>query len=339
MQASAGLASAVMRAVVLTSYGGPEVLNLTDVVDPEPGPEDVVVDVVATAVNRADLLQRMGHYPEPGPPHEHEIPGMELSGRVAAVGDRVGEWKVDDEVMAIVSGGAYAERIRVPSRQLMAVPGPVPVADAAAIPEVGITAHDALVVQGGLRVGGWALVHAGASGVGSMAVQIAKTVGARVVATASAGKVDAVAALGADVVVDYRSADFADAVADATGGRGVDTVLDVVGGDYLMANVASLRIGGTIVQVGVMGGGQATINLAALLPKRAHLVGTVLRARPLEEKVAATRRFAAEVLPAVEAGRVRPVIDRRFPLAEIADAHRYMETNANVGKIVVDVVT
>ena len=325
-----------MRAIVLTEYGAPEVLTLADIPAPAIGPEDVLVDVVATALNRADLLQRRGFYPEPGPKRPHEVPGMELSGRVAAVGDRAARWSVGDEVMAIVSGGSYAEQVAVHERQLMAVPVGVDVADAAAIPEVGITAHDALVVQGGLRPGGWALVHAGASGVGSMAVQIVKAMGAHVVTTTSAGKVDAVRALGADVVVDYGNEDFVAAAKEATGGRGVDVVLDVVGGDYLMRNVASIRVGGTIVQVGVMGGGTTEINLGLLLPMRAHLVGTVLRARPLEEKVAASVRFAAEVVPAIESGTVRPVIDRRFPLANIADAHRYLETNANVGKVLID---
>lgn len=325
-----------MRAIVLTEYGAPEVLTLADIPAPAIGPEDVLVDVVATALNRADLLQRRGFYPEPGPKRPHEVPGMELSGRVAAVGDRAARWSVGDEVMAIVSGGSYAEQVAVHERQLMAVPVGVDVADAAAIPEVGITAHDALVVQGGLRPGGWALVHAGASGVGSMAVQIVKAMGAHVVTTTSAGKVDAVGALGADVVVDYGNEDFVAAAKEATGGRGVDVVLDVVGGNYLMRNVASIRVGGTIVQVGVMGGGTTEINLGLLLPMRAHLVGTVLRARPLEEKVAASVRFAAEVIPAIESGTVRPVIDRRFPLANIADAHRYLETNANVGKVLID---
>jgi putative PIG3 family NAD(P)H quinone oxidoreductase len=325
-----------MRAIVLTSYGDPEVLTLAKVPEPEVGPEDVLVEVVATALNRADLLQRRSFYPEPGPARAHEIPGMEFAGQVAAVGTRVSRWSVGDEVMAIVGGGAYAERIAVHERQLMAVPDGIAVADAAAIPEVGITAHDALVVQGGLRSGGWALVHAGASGVGSMAVQIASALGARAIATASKAKLGAVRELGAAVVVDREAEDFVDAVREATGGIGVDVVLDVVGGDYLKRNVASLRVGGTIVQVGVMGGGRTEIDLGALLPKRAHLVGTVLRPRPLEEKVAASLRFEAEIVPHLASGAIRPVIDRRFPIAEIAEAHRYLESNANVGKVLID---
>lgn len=325
-----------MRAVVLTEYGGPEVLTLAEVPDPQPGPEEVLVDVVATALNRADLLQRRGFYPEPGPPRPHEIPGMELSGRVAAVGDRVSAWTPGDEVMAIVSGGAYAERITVPERQLMPVPSGLAVADAAAIPEVGITAHDALVVQGGLTAGGWALVHAGASGVGSMAVQIVRAMGAHVVATASAGKLDAVAALGADRVVDREAEDFVAVCAEVTGGAGVDVVLDVVGGDYVARNLAAVRVGGSIVQVGVMGGGTSDVNLGLMIARRVSLIGTSLRSRPLEQKIDATRRFASAVLPAVADGAVRPVIDRRFPLADIVDAHRYLETNANVGKVLID---
>lgn len=326
-----------MHAVVLTDHGDPEVLTLAEVPEPVGGPEDVIIDIVATALNRADLLQRRGFYPEPGPRRIHEIPGMELSGRVTAIGGRVAEWSVGDEVMAIVSGGSYAERIGVHERQLMAVPAGVAVADAAALPEVGITAHDALVVQGGLQPGGWALVHAGGSGVGSMAVQLVKAMGAHVVTTTSASKVDAVKALGADVVVDYGADDFVDAAIEATRGLGIDVVLDVIGGDYLARNLKALRVGGTIVQVGVMGGGSTTLDLGSLLPKRAHLVGTVLRARPLEQKIEATRRFAAQVIPAIEAGIVRPVIDRRFPLRDIVDAHRYLETNANVGKILIDI--
>lgn len=325
-----------MRAVVLRSHGGPEVLTIEEVADPGPGPDEVVVAVRSTAVNRADLLQRMGFYPNPYP-EALEIPGLELAGTVVALGERARQWQIGDEVMAITGGGGHAERIALHERQLMAVPATVPLHDAGAIPEVFITAWDALVVQGGLTSGRWALVHAGASGVGTAAIQIVKALGGRVAVTCSAGKVDACRALGADVVVDYGSEDFVAAVADVTGGRGVDVVLDVIGGDYADRNVRAARVGGRIVQVGVMGGGSATINLAALLPKRVSLIGTVLRARPIEEKIAVTQRFSAEVLPLFESGQLRPVVDSRYPLAEIAAAHARMEQNANAGKIVIDV--
>lgn len=326
-----------MRAVVITETGEPDVLRVHEVPDPEPGPEEVLVAVRATALNRADLLQRRGLYPEPGPARAHEIPGMELAGTVVSTGERVSEWVEGDAVMGIVSGGAYAERIAVHERQLMAVPPSLGIADAAAVPEVAITAWDALVVQGGLTAGRTALVHAGASGVGTAAIPIARCLCARVVTTTSTTKVEAVRALGADVVVDYTTEDFVEAAWAATDGRGVDVVLDVVGGEYLRRNVKALRTGGTIVQVGVMGGGRTDIDLGALLPKRATLRGTVLRARPLEEKVAVTQRFAREVLPWYEDGSIRPVIDSRYPLDEVAEAHRHMEANANVGKILLDV--
>ena len=325
-----------MRAVVLHSHGGPEVLTIEEVPDPEPGPEEVLVEIRSTAVNRADLLQRMGFYPNPFP-EALEIPGLELAGIVRAIGERVRLWHLGDEVMAITGGGGYAERAVIHERQLMAVPGSISVTDAGAIPEVFITAWDALVVQGGLTSGRWALVHAGASGVGTAAIQLVKALGGRVVVTCSGGKVDACRALGADVVVDYGSEDFVSAVADATDGRGVDVVLDVIGGDYVNRNVRSCRVGGHIVQVGVMGGGSTMVDVGALLPKRLRLTGTVLRARPIEEKIAVSRRFASEVLPLFEDGRLRPVIDSRYPLAQIADAHVRMAENVNVGKIVIDV--
>lgn len=324
-----------MRAVVLESYGEPEVLTLREVPDPVPGPEEVVVDIVATALNRADLLQRRGFYP--GPPMAHEIPGMELSGRVTAMGERVTLWSIGDAVMGIVGGGAYAERIAVHERQLMAVPESVGVGNAAAIPEVWITAFDALVAQGGLTSGRTALVHAGGSGVGTAAIQIAKAIGARVIVTASAGKVDRCLALGADAAIDYAAEDFVVAAKELTGGHGPHVILDVIGGDYVDRDIAAVAVGGRIIQVGVMGGGVTSVNVGMLLPKRAALIGTVLRARPLEEKVAITRRFATEILPLFDRGVVRPVIDRRYRLDAIAEAHAAMEANENVGKIVIDV--
>jgi putative PIG3 family NAD(P)H quinone oxidoreductase len=324
-----------VRAVVLDSYGDVDVLQLRDVPDPEPAPDEVLVDVAATALNRADLLQRMGLYP--GPPMDHEIPGMEFSGTVAGVGRRVTSVAVGDRVMGIVGGGAYAERLVTHERMAMPVPDRVQLADAAAIPEVFITAFDALVAQGGLTSGRTALVHAGASGVGTAAIQIAKAIGATVIVTTSTGKVGACRDLGADVVVDYRNEDFVDGVRDHTAGRGVDVVLDVIGGDYVARNVACVATGGRIIQVGVMGSGSAELNVGALLVKRASLVGTTLRSRPIEEKVAISRRFATEVLPFLADGTMHPVIDSRFTLDRIAEAHERMASNANIGKIVVDV--
>ncbi len=325
-----------MRAVVLETYGEPDVLSIQEVPEPEPGPDEVVVDVVATALNRADLLQRRGFYP--GPPMDREIPGLEFAGRVSASGPGASAWSEGAEVMAIVAGGAYAERIAVHERQLLAVPTTVGITDAAAIPEAWITAFDALVAQGGLTSGRTALVHAGASGVGTAAIQVAHAVGARVVATASAGKVEACRELGADLVVDYTVEDFVTAAWEATSGEGVDVILDVVGGDYLDRNVSALRTGGRIVQVGVMGGGEVSFNLGAMLPKRATLIGTVLRSRPVEEKIAISQRFGEEILPLFDTGELHPVIDRRFPLDAIAEAHRYMESNANIGKVLIDLV-
>jgi putative PIG3 family NAD(P)H quinone oxidoreductase len=324
-----------MRAVVLESYGGVEALTVRDVPDPVPGPDEVLVDVAATALNRADLLQRMGLYP--GPPMAHEIPGMEFSGTVSVVGERVTAAKVGDPVMGIVAGGSYAERLVTHERMLIPVPPSIPLADAAAIPEVFITAFDALVAQGGLTAGRTALVHAGASGVGTASIQIAKAMGATIVVTASAGKVDACRGLGADHVVDYGSEDFAEAVKRITDGRGVDVVLDVIGGDYVARNIACCATGGRIIQVGVMGSGGAEVNVGALLMKRASIIGTTLRHRPLEEKIAITRRFTTEMGGFLADGTVRPVIDSRYPLDAVADAHTHMASNANVGKIILDV--
>ena len=325
-----------MQAIVLRGYGDPSVLQFEDISSPQHGRDEILVDVRATSLNRADLLQRMGFYPDPFP-SEVEVPGMEFSGRVVAVGDRVKMWNVGDEVMGIVSGGAYAEQLVVHERQAMRIPRNVSLADAAAIPEVFITAWDALVLQGGLTSGRWALVHAGASGVGTAAVQICRAIGARVIATCSTAKVDAVTALGADVVVDYTSQDFVETVKRATDGKGVDVILDVIGGEYLDRNVACIAVRGRIVQVGVMGGGNTAFNLGALMPKRASLTGTVLRARPLEEKIALSQRFSSEIIPLFESGLLRPVIDRRYPFTAIAEAHAFMGANGNIGKIVIDI--
>jgi NADPH2:quinone reductase len=301
-----------MRAVVLRSHTGPDSLVFEDIPDPSYGPDEVLVDIRTTALNRADLLQLLGMYPDPRVV-DYEIPGMEFSGVVASVGRRVTAWKPGDEVMAIDAGGAYAERIAVHERQLMAVPEAVGVTDAAAIPEVFLTAWDALVVQGGLTSGRWALVHAGASGVGTAGIQIAKSIGARVIVTCSAGKMEACRALGADVVVDYSVQDFVAETMAATDGVGADVVLDVIGG------------------------GKAEVNVGLLLARRAALIGTGLRVRPLEQKAALTQRFVREMLPLFDTGALRPIIDSRYPFDRIVDAHRHMAANANVGKILIDI--
>jgi len=324
-----------MRAVVITGYGGPEVLQVMEVPEPLPGPGEVLVDVVSSALNRADLLQRMGLYP--GPQMEHEVPGLEFAGRVSAVGEGVTRWSEGNEVMGITGGAAHAERLVVHADQAVRVPVGTPLEIAGALPEVFITAWDALVLQGGLREGGTALVHAGASGVGTAAIQLCGMLGATVVVTASAGKVARCLELGADRAVDYASQDWVSVVAEATDGRGADVVLDVIGGDYLDRNADALAVGGTIMQVGLMGGGKATFGLGKLLSKRARLVGTTLRARSLEEKVALSRAFEDRVVPGFEDGSLQVVVDRRYPLADIAEAHAYMETNASVGKIALDV--
>jgi len=325
-----------MRAVVLRSHGGPEVLQFEDVASPIIGEQDILVTVAATALNRADLLQRMGFYPNPFPSGP-EIPGLEFAGTVAAIGDKVTAWSVGDRVMGITSGGAYAEQLAIHERQAMAVPSGMSLQDAAGIPEVFITAWDALVVQGGLTSGRWAMVHAGASGVGTAAIQICKAIGARIVVTCSGGKVEACRALGADVVVDYGTQDFVAEVATATGGAGVDVILDVIGGDYVERNIASLAVKGHIIQVGVMAGKPVPINIGLLLGKRASITGTVLRARPLEEKIAISQRFASEMLPLFSTGQLKPVIDSVYAFADIAQGHEYMASNGNVGKIVITV--
>ncbi len=326
-----------MKAVVLRSHGGTEVLQFEDIPSLVPGDYDIVVTVHATALNRADLLQRMGLYPNPFP-EEYDVPGLEYAGVIASIGSKVTLWSPGDKVMGIVAGGTYAEQVRVHERQAMAVPSHVSLSDAAAIPEVFLTAWDALVVQGGLTSGRWALVHAGASGVGSAAIQICRAIGARIAVTCSAGKVHACRDMGADAVIDYSSQDFVEEVKKATSGRGADVILDVIGGDYVDRNIASLAIQGRIIQVGTMAGKAVPFNVGSLLPKRATITGTVLRPRPVEEKIALTQRFIREVLPLFETGQLSPLVDSRFRFDDIAAAHDRMAANLNIGKIVVDVV-
>lgn len=325
-----------MRAVVLTEFGGPEVLRIAEVTAPTPGPEEVLVSVRATALNRADLLERMGMYPNPFPA-SHQVPGLEFSGIVESIGPRVRDWKPGDAVMGIVSGGAYAEQLTIHERQAIRVPYGMNVNDAAAIPEVFLTAWDALVVQGGLTSGRVALVHAGASGVGTAAIQICRAIGARVIVTCSTSKMAVCRHLGADLIIDYTQTDFVDAVKTFTKSKGVDVVLDVIGGDYVDRNINCLATKGSIVQVGTMAGTPPSVNVGALMFKRARIIGTVLRARPIDEKIAISQRFASEMLPLFDSGALKPVIDSRYAFADIAKAHEHMAANANAGKIVVDI--
>ena len=324
-----------MRAIVLTGHGGVETLQTREVPPPEAGPEEVLVEVKATAVNRADILQRMGLYP--APPAELEILGLEFSGRVISRGTRVQKFELGDEVMGIVTAGGYAEQVAVHERMAMRIPEGMFLADAAAIPEVWITVFDSLVCQGGFTSGRTALVHGGGSGVGTAAIQLVKALGGEVVTTSSASKVERCLALGADLALDYATEDFVAKVREHTSERGVDVVLDVFGGDYTNRNISAVRVGGRILQVGLLDGVEARIALGRLLTKRVQLIGTALRSRPLEEKIALSRRFADEVLPLFNNGKLHPVIDSRFPLWEVAEAHRLMESNANFGKILLEI--
>lgn len=324
-----------MRAVVIPEYGPPEVMRVVEVPNPVPGPDDLLVKVSHSAVNRADVLQRQGGYRDPVA-REFEIPGLEYAGVVAATGERVIGWNVGDRVMGIESGACYAEYVVTHARQALPAPSNVVDADLAALPEVFLTAWDALVVQGGLTSGRWALVHAGASGVGTAAIQIAKAIGARIAVTCSVGKVAACRALGADLVLERSPADWAKELRGEVP-NGVDVILDVIGGDEVDRNLASVRPQGTIVQVGLMGGAATQVTVGLLLVKRVTWIGTTLRARPLEQKVALSQRFIAEMIPLFESGALRPVIHSRYSMDDIVSAHSEMEANANVGKILIDV--
>jgi putative PIG3 family NAD(P)H quinone oxidoreductase len=327
-----------MKAIVISSPGGPEVLEYRDIPDPACGPEDLLVRVRATALNRADVLQRRGQYPQPGARPEFEVPGLEFAGEVVQAGGRVDGFAEGDRAMGLLAGGSYAELVVTHHRLAMKVPESLSWQEAGATPEVYITAHDALC-QCGLVAGESVLVHAAGSGVGVAAVQIAKLMGASlVVGTAGSDeKLAKAKALGLDVGVNYHDQDFAEAALEATGGRGVDVVLDVIGGTYWERNMRALATKGRMVVVGLMGGATTQANIGALLAKRLQVRGTTLRARPLEEKALATRAFEKSVLPHIASGRVKVIVDRAYPLAEAGKAQEYMEANANFGKIVLEV--
>jgi putative PIG3 family NAD(P)H quinone oxidoreductase len=322
-----------VKAIVAREPGGPEVLEYVEVPDPEVGPEDVLVEVTATAVNRADLLQRQGHYPPP--PGASDVIGLECSGTVAAVGDAVTDHAVGDEVCALLSGGGYATRVAVPSGQVMPVPEGVDLVTAASLPEVAGTVWSNVMMVARLGQGETFLVHGGAGGIGSFAIQLAKAVRARVLTTGgSAEKLAFCAELGADVTISYRDQDFVEVVREVTDGHGADVILDNMGAAYLGRNVAALATEGRLVVIGLQGGSKGELDLNALLRKRAAIVATTLRARPVAEKTAICRAVTEHVWPLVADGTIRPVVDTTMPLAEAAEAHRRMESGAHTGKIV-----
>ncbi|PZS29327.1 MAG: NADPH:quinone oxidoreductase [Pseudonocardiales bacterium] len=326
-----------MKAVTLPSYGGPDVLTWADVPDPTPGPGQVLIDVAASAVNRADIMQRMGRYaPPPGAP---DWPGLECSGRIAELGEDVVGWEVGDEACALLSGGGYAEQVVVPAGQLLPIPQGVPLVDAAGLPEVACTVWSNVFMAADLKPGEVFLVHGGSSGIGTMAIQLAVRQGARVFCTAgTASKRDRCRELGAEVAIDYRNEDFVAVVREATGGHasdsgGADVILDNMGASYLSRNIDALATGGRLVVIGLQGGATGELPLGTLLSKRASITATSLRFRPAAEKAEIVAAVRANVWPAIEAGAVRPVNDRRIPMAEAAQAHRVVEASEHIGKV------
>jgi putative PIG3 family NAD(P)H quinone oxidoreductase len=323
-----------MRAIVITRPGGPEVLELREVPTPTPARGEVRVRVHATAINRADLLQRLGVYPAP-PDAPADIPGLEYAGEIDAVGEGVVEWKPGDRVLGLVGGGSYAESLVTPARTVSAIPAGLPYAEAAAVPEAFITAYDAMVAQAGLAAGETVLINAVASGVGTAAVQIARAVGARAIGTArTAAKLDRARELGLDTSVVVEGGRFADEVLRRTAGRGVDVVLELVGGAYLAEDLACMAPRARLILVGLLAGPRCEIDLATVLRKRLEIRGTVLRARPLEEKIAARNLFDRHLAPLFEREALIPIVDRVLPLERAAEAHAWVAGNQGYGKTV-----
>ncbi len=326
-----------MKAVVFEGKGGPEIIAVKELPDPVPARGEVLVRVRAAALNRADLLQRRGLYPPP-PGYRADVPGMERAGEVAAVGEGVTRWKAGDRVMAITAGEAQAERCVLHERLLLPIPAGLSFAEAGALPEAGITSHDALFTLGGLRPDMPVLVHAVGSGIATVAVQLARAAGATVIGTSrTAAKLERAKALGLDhgILVEGEPPRFADAVRKIAP-EGTPLVLEFVGAPYLAEDLAALAPQGRVVVIGTMGGAKAQVDLGVLLRTRASVIGTVLRPRPLEEKIAATRAFARDVLPLVAAGKVKPVVDAVLPLAAAREAHERMERNETFGKLVLE---
>lgn len=323
-----------MRAIVITRPGGPDVLEVQERPAPEPGAGQVRVLVRASALNRADILQREGKYPVP-PGAPVDISGLEYAGEVDALGPSTTLWKTGDRVMGIVGGGGHAEHISIHEREAIPVPKSMSWEEAASIPEAFLTAYDALFNRVGLRVGETLLIHAVGSGVGTAGLQLARIAGAQVAGTArSAWKLEQAKKLGLDVGIDAARGDWAAQVEAAIGAERVHAVMDLVGGNYLEGNLRVLALRGRIVVVGLTAGAIVPLNMGVLLRKRLTIVGTVLRARPLEEKIELARDFSERVVPLFDAGQIRPVVDRVFSFSEIHAAHELMESNETFGKIV-----
>ncbi len=321
-----------MKAILCSEPGGPEVLTWTDVPDPVAGPGEVLVDVVAAAVNRADLMQRRGFYAPP--PGTTEVPGLECSGRVAALGEGVTGWSVGDEVCALLTGGGYAERVAVPAGQLLPVPAGLDLEAAAGLPETVCTVWSNVYMTARLRPGEHLLVHGGAGGIGTTAIQLGKAFGASVLVTVgSAAKAKRCLELGADAAIDYKTEDFVARVAELTEGRGVDVILDNMGAKYLDRNLDALAVNGRLANIGLQGGNRAELDFGKLMAKRAAVISTTLRARPAAEKAAIVAAVREHAWPLVADGTLRPIVDRRIPLSEAAEAHRVVEASDHVGKV------
>ena len=322
-----------MHAIVITEPGGPEVLRWTEVPDPRPGPGEVLIDVAAAAVNRADMMQRQGHYPPPAgaPPY----PGLECSGTIAAVGAGVTGWRPGDQACALLSGGGYAEKVVVPAGQLLPIPKSTTLIEAAALPETVCTVHANVFLGARLAQGETLLIHGGSSGIGTTAIQLGKNAGAVVAVTAgSAEKLDACRRLGADITINYREDDFVEVLMAATGGHGADVILDIIGAAYLARNIAALAPDGRIANIGLQQGRRAELDFGVLMAKRGTIMSTTLRARPAEQKASIVAAVTANVWPLVDTGALRPVIYRELPMAEADEAHRIMTASTHTGKIV-----
>lgn len=321
-----------MRAIEISEFGEAENLSLIVVTDPEPGPNEVLIEVVAAGVNRADVMQRKGHYPPP--PGTSELPGLEVSGRIAALGSEVSGWEVGQEVCALLAGGGYAEKVVVDASLVLPLPAGVSVQDAAALPEVVATVYSNLIIEAGLKAGETVLIHGGSSGIGTMAIQIASALGARVAVTAGSDKkLEVCRQLGADITINYREQDFVESLLEATDGAGADVILDVVGAAYLGRNVKALASAGRIVVIGLLGGAKGELPIGLLLSKRGRVIATSLRARPLAEKAEIVSAVREQVWPQIAAGSVRPIIDGHYPLADATRAHRDLEASQHIGKL------